>query len=150
MKKLLHKGGHGSGHCCGGLDQDCCKHDHHEHSHSHCYAHTHEHTEPGHIHEHEHCREHSHEHSHGHCHNHAAEGAHEHTHDAPLAAEQTLVLLGYTLDHNRDHLGELGDIEAGLRKMEKVEAADAVHNSIHHFEKAIAEMEKALKAAKED
>lgn len=146
MKKLLHK----DGHCCGGHDHDCCtNHDHHEHSHTHCYTHDHEHTAPGHSHEHEHCREHTHEHVHQHGHDHDADCAHNHTHESTLGAEQTLVLLGYTLDHNRAHLGELGDIEAGLRKMDKCGAADAIHNSIHHFEKAIAEMEKALKAAKE-
>ncbi len=151
MKKLMHKDGHGPGHaCCGGKDPDCCTDHKHEHTHEHCYAHTHEHTQPGHIHEHEHCCEHSHEHVHPHGHEHGTEHAHEHTHGSELQAEQILVLLGYTLDHNRSHLGELCEIEAGLRKMEKSTAADAVHNSVHHFEKAIAELETALNAAKEE
>lgn len=152
MKKLMHKGGHEPGQsCCGGKDTDCCMdHEHHDHTHEHCYTHTHEHTQPSHIHAHEHCCEHTHEHIHGNGREHGTERAHEHTHETELPLDQTLVLLNYTLDHNRSHLSELCEIEANLRKMEKCAAADSLHNSIHLFEKAVAELENALKAAREE
>lgn len=73
---------------------------------------------------------------------------HEHTHDISLTPEQTIALLGYTLEHNRSHAEELGDLALALELQGKDEAAQSVHEAIHFFEHGNDRLNEALLLAK--
>ncbi|GHV21485.1 hypothetical protein FACS189494_06950 [Spirochaetia bacterium] len=84
----------------------------------------------GHVHEHNHDGLHHHEHTEG-CGN-TGEHAHGHHHGFVGQADVNQIkhILGYMLDHNREHANELTGMSAKLRGAGQTEAADALDESI--------------------
>ena len=94
--------------------------------------------------------DHSHDHGHGagHSHSHSHEHSHEHTHSHGQAGDETLApvaaMMGYLLDHNRSHAGELGQIAEKLKANGKDEAARILAEGVSDFARGNEKLEKAL------
>lgn len=65
-----------------------------------------------------------------------------------MTPEETLALLGYMLDHNRQHADELHDVCHALEHEGKDEAAAKLSEALHHFDHGNDALEEALKLAK--
>ncbi|MEG1632665.1 MAG: hypothetical protein RR314_01310 [Oscillospiraceae bacterium] len=96
-----------------------------------------------------------HEGGHGHegCCGHHDDGgscchSHDHSHEEALSPEQTLALMGYTLDHNRSHSEELLGISSSLAAQGNAEAARLVAEAVHYFDHCNEKLDEALKLVK--
>lgn len=90
---------------------------------------------------------HHHEHTHDHEHD------HEHTHEhAPGCADERTelkALLGYMLEHNEHHLGELSDIADRLLELDMHAAAGLVGEAMAEYGKGNRKLEEALAKTEE-
>ena len=137
-------------------DENGCCHDHtheglpqdvHEHAHEHPHTHTHEHTHE-HAHEHTHAdgTTHCHVHEHDHPHEHTGEhGPHDHSHDGSVSA-QTMALLGYMLNHNRDHAAEIHGLAHKLEEEGRADEARLIHEGVSLYNQGNDLLEQALAA----
>lgn len=114
------------------------------HSHEHVHEHTHTHTHAdGTTHTHGHSHVHTHEH--GHPHEHFGEhGEHDHPHGDASTSERTIVLLGYMLDHNREHAAEIHEMAHQLEGEGRTEEARLLHLGVASFNEGNDRLEEAL------
>ena len=81
----------------------------------------------------------SEDHAHGHIH-----PEHEH-----MSREETLKLLAYMLDHNRQHTEELHDLCHALEHAECYDAADELANAMRYYNAGNDALENALSLAQQ-
>jgi hypothetical protein len=96
------------------------------------HHHGHESPDQG-PHEHEHAHNHPYPHSH----------SHPHTHGPPDIA-RIKTLLGYMLEHNREHAGELGSLAHELRHAGLDGAADTLDDGVKDFDRGNEKLAEAL------
>lgn len=95
-------------------------------------------------HEHESPVQGSHEHEHTHSHPHPHSHSHPHTHDGPPDITRIKALLGYMLEHNRDHAGELGALAHQLQHAGLDRAADILNAGVKDFDRGNEKLAEAL------
>lgn len=96
------------------------------------HHHGHESPDQG-PHEHEHVHNHPYPHSH----------SHPHTH-GPVDIARIKTLLGYMLEHNREHAGELGSLAHELRHAGLDRAADTLDDGVKDFDRGNEKLAEAL------
>ncbi|MEG2519045.1 MAG: hypothetical protein RSB65_05285, partial [Oscillospiraceae bacterium] len=70
---------------------------------------------------------------------------HGHQHLKEPSAEETVLLLGYMLDHNKHHGEDLHSIFHALEHQDKAEAAALVSEAMHLFDHGNEKLAEALK-----
>ena len=77
--------------------------------------------------------------------------AHGHSHpdQQPMSREETLKLLAYMLEHNRQHTEELHDLCHALEDAECYDAADELANAMRYYSTGNEALENALSLAQE-
>jgi len=113
-------------------------HEGHDHNEESCHCHQHTHAD-GTVHTHTHAHDHTHEHG---------EHEHAHTHDAGSTPEQTMALLGYMLNHNRDHAAEIHELAHRLAAEGKTEEAELIHKGVAFYNDGNDQLAEALKKLK--
>ena len=101
-----------------------------------------------HEHTHEHDHEHTHEHGHEHHHEHTHEHHHEHLPADASAAQKTVALLGYMVEHNKAHAEEVHDLAHELSAAGKEEEASLIHRGVALYREGNELLAQALAALK--
>ncbi|MEG0778928.1 MAG: hypothetical protein RSE64_04340 [Oscillospiraceae bacterium] len=87
------------------------------------------------------CHSHEHEHEHEHTHSHE----HDHAHLKEQTPEETLVVLGYMLEHNNHHGEDMHEIFHALEHQGHPDAAALVAEAMHFFDHGNEKLAEALK-----
>ena len=129
-------------------DNGAVVHCHHTHTHTHTIEHSHEH-----VHEEGHEGEHVHAHGHADGHSHGDDCGHSHgcageCGSCASAENETLALVGYMVQHNKQHAAELAEMSQKLRSMGKNEAADQIEKAVSDFESGNVRLSVALSLLK--
>jgi hypothetical protein len=81
---------------------------------------------------------------HGKPHEHGHEHHHDHEHGAADDPAKILSVLGYMLEHNKSHAGDLAELAHKLRHADNDAAADLIGVGVKDFEAGNGKLEEAL------